>query len=124
MENMVIGIIINVIVFIILLYDLKTTKYISYEYVHKVRTENGWETVPYSWAERDELWEREKLPILVYVVLILFIGLPYVGIMAYIIAYMVYVAWRPYGYYYKYSIFHQKLVNIGNKIIKALCMKI
>ena len=121
---MVIGIIINVIVFIILLYDLKTTKYISYEYVHKVRTENGWETVPYSWAERDELWEREKLPILVYVVLILFIGLPYVGIMAYIIAYMVYVAWRPYGYYYKYSIFHQKLVNIGNKIIKALCMKI
>ena len=121
---MVIGIIINVIVFIILLYDLKTTKYISYEYVHKVRTENGWEIVPYKWVDDYKLWQRIKLPLYLYLFFLLVAMIPYIGMITYFFAYLIHSTYNSYNYYYEYTVFHRKVVKVWNKVIKLIFLEI
>lgn len=105
---MVIGILINIIAFILLIVSLKTIKYIKANV--------------YSYEDKD--WHTIKLPLWAYVLLILIAVVPYLGTLFYIIVYYTYSDIDACKYYCNKPAFHKKLTNSINKVINLINMEI
>lgn len=121
---MEIGLIINAIVLILLLLDLKLTKYISKDDAYEVKNSSGRRIVTNSQIPYKEVWHRIKLPLWFYIFLIFVSCIPYVGTICSIFGYLLYDTCKSYDYYYEIPFFHQKLVNIVNKFVKVITTKI
>ena len=106
---MVIGILINIIAFILLIVSLKTIKYINKTNVYSYE-DKGWLTI--------------KLPLWRYVLLILIAVVPYLGTLFYILVYYTYSDIDTCKYYCRKPTFHKKLTNAINKVITFINIEI
>ena len=99
---MVIGILINIIALILLIVSLKTIKYINKTNVC---------------SYEDKKWHTIKLPLWVYMLLLLIVTVPYLGTLFYILVYYTYSDIDTCKYYCIKPSFHKKLTNAINKVI-------